>query len=140
MFKSLSLIAVVTATAFSANAQVYVEANASVESKVCAVAANQGFDAAAKFARKYGMVVSRFSATLNCNGQDIRELANVSKTAAVGTTKAVQLVAKQATEETQLCLKAVESGVNSLGFKSHSLRCNNMPVKEFVKQYQHAAI
>ncbi|MFC0117281.1 exonuclease III [Pseudoalteromonas xiamenensis] len=140
MFKMLSIVTTVAAVSFSVNAQQYVAANNSVETQVCTVAANEGFEAASKIARQHHITLSKFSKSLVCNGEDIRNLAKVEFNSAAAEQKAVKLVAKSSTQDTALCLKAVEKGVNSLGFNSRSLRCNNMPVKEFVKQYQNAAI
>ncbi|CCQ12143.1 hypothetical protein PALB_30440 [Pseudoalteromonas luteoviolacea B = ATCC 29581] len=140
MFKVLSIAAAVSLFSINANAQVYVSANNSVESQICSVAANEGFSAASKLARQHRVTLSKFSKTLECNGQDLREIAKFNSAANAADVKAVKLVAQTQSQDTVLCLKAVEQGVNSLGFTSRSLRCNNMPVKEFVKQYQNAAI
>lgn len=139
MFKIVSIAAVVTMS-FSAQAGQFISANNSVESKVCSVAANEGFEAASKVARANHIHLSKFSATLLCNGEDIRNIAKAQSDNIDTSSKAVQLVADSKDADTALCLKAVQKGVNSLGHNGYSLRCNNLPVKEFVKQYQNAAI
>ncbi|CAM4169862.1 exonuclease III [Pseudoalteromonas byunsanensis] len=144
MFKSLSLV-VALSTITSVSAQVeYSAANASPESKVCVIAAQQGLSAARTEAQKYGINISRFSKTLECNGEDIRDIAKQAGFVEAQTQdKAVALVAKTASAETELCIKAAKDGVASIavhGHKARSLRCNNLPVKEFVKQYGKVAI
>lgn len=139
MFKIVSIAAVV-AMSFTAQAGQFISANNSVESKICSVAANEGFEAASKVARAHHINLSKYSASLLCNGEDIRDIAKVSSNNTDKSSKAIQLIANAKDADTALCLKAVAKGVNSLGHNSHSLRCNNLPVKEFVKQYQNAAI
>lgn len=144
MFKSLSLV-VALSTITSVSAQVeYSAANASPESKVCVIAAQQGLSAARTEAQKYGINISRFSKTLVCNGEDVRDIAKQAALAKAQTQDtAVALVAKTASTETELCIKAAKNGVASIaihGHKARSLRCNNLPVREFVKQYGKAAI
>ncbi|MBD1583513.1 exonuclease III [Pseudoalteromonas sp. S16_S37] len=144
MFKSLSLI-VALSTVTSVSAQVeYTPVNASAESKVCVIAAQQGLSAARTEAQKHGIFISRFSQTLVCNGKDVREIAKqADQSINTLVENKVALIAKTLSAETELCIKAAKDGVASIalhGHKARSLRCNDMPVKEFVKQYGKTAI
>ncbi|BBN81383.1 hypothetical protein PA25_13680 [Pseudoalteromonas sp. A25] len=144
MFKSLSLIiALSTVTSVSAKVD-YTAANASPESQICVIAAQEGLSAARTEAQKHGIFISRFSKTLVCNGTDVREIAKQAGENSKGSAqKKVALIAKTSTAETELCIKAAKDGVASIalhGHKARSLRCNDMPVKEFVKQYGKTAI
>ena len=81
------------------------------------------------------------SSSLLCNGEDIRELAkradaNVSNKAQAS----VKLYAKNESKDTELCLKAAKNGVKALGHKARNLRCNSVPVRQFVKEIANAAI
>ncbi|CAH9057820.1 hypothetical protein PSECIP111951_01746 [Pseudoalteromonas holothuriae] len=144
MFKLLSLV-VALSTVTSVSAQVeYMPSNASAESKICVIAAQHGLSAARTQAKKHGIFISRFSQSLTCNGQDIREMAQQANNVAVESVeKKIALVAKTSSAETELCIKAAKNGLASIalhGHKARSLRCNNIPVTEFVKQYGKTAI
>ena len=58
-------------------------------------------------------------------------------------TKAVSLYAKSSISATELCIKAAKDGMASIshhGHRARSLRCNDLPVREFVKQFENTAI
>ncbi|MCF2908225.1 exonuclease III [Pseudoalteromonas sp. DL2-H2.2] len=146
MFKSLSLVTLISVASFSATAasgaQV-VSADASPESKVCAIAAKQGLSAARAYGAKHGVFVSRFSKTLECNGEDIRSFAKQADTKSADSQAKVKLVAKNDTIATELCLKAAKEGLSSLNQYRHqarNLKCNDVPVKQFIKNINNTAI
>lgn len=144
MLKSLSFFGLVTFASTSALAsQVeFTQADQSPETKVCAVAAEQGFSAARAEAAAMGIFISRFSPSLECNGEDIREFAKTSKRVQKEEKK-VKLVAQSTDRATELCISAARHGVKTLRLNSkqvRNLRCNNMPVQQFVKEIRNTAI
>ncbi|WP_404340319.1 exonuclease III [Pseudoalteromonas mariniglutinosa] len=120
----------------------YFTADNKIESKLCILSANEGFTAARKEAAKHGIALSRFSKSILCNGDDIRSIAkkvNVEQPAK----RALEVVAKNSQQETQLCVAALKEGLAPVREKIanlNSLRCNGEIVTEFVKRYQNAAI
>ncbi|TMP31271.1 exonuclease III [Pseudoalteromonas rubra] len=146
MFKSLSLVTLISVASFSATAAskaLVVSADASPESKVCAIAAEQGLSAARAYGAKHGVFVSRFSKTLECNGEDIRSFAKLAQTESTATQAKVELVAKNGTDATKLCLKAAKEGLSSLNkssFQARNLKCNDVPVRQFIKNINNTAI
>ncbi|ALU42262.1 hypothetical protein [Pseudoalteromonas rubra] len=144
MFKSLSLVTLISIASFSASAGAQVvNGNASPESKVCAIAAEQGLSAARAYGSKHGVFVSRFSKTLECNGEDIRSFAKQVKAESANEQAKIKLVAKNGTIATELCLKAAKEGLSSLDKFRHqarNLKCNDVPVKQFIKNINNTAI
>ncbi|RRS08531.1 exonuclease III [Pseudoalteromonas sp. J010] len=144
MLKSLSflgLVSLASSTAFASQVE-YTQADSSPATKVCAVAAEQGFSAARKEAASLGLFISRFSPSIKCNGEDIREFAKASQRIK-RQEKKVELVAEKSDVATGLCIDAVRHGVNHLRLSNQqvrNLRCNDMPVKQFVKEFRNAAI
>ncbi|MEJ6476090.1 exonuclease III [Pseudoalteromonas piscicida] len=144
MLKSLSFLGLVSfasTTAFASQVE-FTQADASPATKVCTIAAEQGFSAARKEAASLGLYISRFSPSIQCNGEDIREFAKASQRIQKQEKK-VELVAEKSDTATELCLDAVRHGVNNLRLNSQqvrNLRCNDMPVKQFVKEFRNAAI
>jgi hypothetical protein len=144
MFKSISLIAALSAT-LSVNAtQVqYTQGDASAASKVCVSAAQNGLSAARLIASQHGIHISRFSKSILCNGEDIRDIAKQLKKGKNTRAKQVSLYAKTSSSATELCIKAAKYGLSSIskyGHKARSLRCNDVPVKQFVKQLADTAV
>ncbi|KZN36490.1 hypothetical protein [Pseudoalteromonas luteoviolacea] len=147
MFKSLSiatLITIASTSAFAGGSQNFVASDASTISKVCEIAANQGLSAARKFGAQQGVFVSRFSPSVECNGEDIRTFAKAHQRVqnSQQSVKA-KLVAENTSRATELCMKAAKEGVASLHkyrSQARNLKCNNLPVKQFVKEVKNTAI
>ncbi|WP_409425280.1 exonuclease III [Pseudoalteromonas sp. RW-H-Ap-1] len=134
-----SLFVSVTA---SAQSNTYFSKDNKLESNLCVVSANEGFSAARKMAAKHGMYLSRYSKSILCNGQDIRDIAKKESAVQVASSK-VEVFAKDAHQETQLCMTALKKGLAPVRQKIgnlNSLKCNGQNVTEFVKRYQNAAI
>lgn len=77
-----------------------------------------------------------------CNGQDIRDIAKKDSTNNITENK-VEVFAKDAQQETQLCMTALKQGLAPVRQKIgnlNSLKCNGQKVTDFVKRYQNAAI
>jgi hypothetical protein len=86
--------------------------------------------------------LSRFSQSILCNGEDIRDIAKKETFNKVTTTK-VEVFAKDAQQETQLCMTALKQGLAPVRQKIgnlDSLKCNGQKVTDFVKRYHNAAI
>lgn len=142
MLKTISLLAFGLTVSLNAQASTaFVSADNSAESKVCVIASTEGFAAARKEANRLGLNVSRFSSSLLCNGEDIRKVAaQADNKENTSIDKKVTLVAKNQTLETSLCMTAARKGIKEIGYKARSLRCNDIPVREFVKEFAKTAI
>ena len=126
----------------SAQSNTYFSQDSSIESKLCVLSANEGFSAARKLAAKHNVYLSRFSQSIMCNGQDIRDIAKKDSTNNITENK-VEVFAKDAQQETQLCMTALKQGLAPVRQKIgnlNSLKCNGQKVTDFVKRYQNAAI
>ncbi|CAM4339514.1 exonuclease III [Pseudoalteromonas ostreae] len=141
----LQLLALfVAATAFSetASAAHYYNADHKIESKLCSISANEGFTAARKVAAQHGVYLSRYSKSILCNGDDIRDIAKKVDDE-VRQEKVIEVFAKNSHVETQLCMTALKQGLAPVKEKIanlNSLKCNGEVVTEFVKRYQGATI
>lgn len=134
--------ALLVSTTVSAQSNSYFSKDNKIESKLCVLSANEGFTAARKVAAQHGVFLSRFSSSILCNGVDIRDIAK-KETASKVTKAKVEVFAKDAQQETQLCLTALKQGLAPVRQKLgnvDSLKCNGQTVTEFVKRYQNAAI
>jgi hypothetical protein len=129
----------VTATAQS---NTYYSQDNKLESNLCVVSANEGFSAARKMAAKHGVYLSRYSKSILCNGQDIRDIAK-KEAATQSVVSKVEVFAKDSHQETQLCMTALKQGLQPVRKQIgnlNSLKCNGQSVTDFVKRYQNAAI
>ncbi len=132
--------------AFNVNAgtvdNVYYAKDGNVESQVCAVAANQGLTAAKQLGEENGIRIARFSPSLYCNGQDIRDIAKQVAAARSQQVTSVSLYAKNEEKETQLCMKAATQGLDKVAHQVrhvNGLRCNGQRIETFVKRYGQSA-
>ena len=126
----------------SAQSNTYFSQDNKIESKLCVLSANEGFSVARKEAAQHGVYLSRFSKSILCNGEDIRDIAKKTALSNVSVEK-VEVFAKDAQQETQLCMTALKQGLAPVRQKIgnlNSLKCNGQNVTEFVKRYQNAAI
>ncbi|ATG77417.1 MULTISPECIES: hypothetical protein [Pseudoalteromonas] len=134
--------ALLASTTVSAQSNSYFSKDNKIESKLCVLSANEGFSAARKEAAQHGVFLSRFSQSILCNGEDIRDIAKKGTTTEVIKTK-VEVFAKDTQQETQLCMTALKQGLAPVRQKIgnlNSLKCNGQKVTDFVKRYQNAAI
>jgi len=139
LFLAATLLA---SSSVSAQSNTYFSQDSSIESKLCVLSANEGFSAARKLAAKHNVYLSRFSQSIMCNGQDIRDIAKKDSTNNITENK-VEVFAKDAQQETQLCITALKQGLAPVRQKIgnlNSLKCNGQKVTDFVKRYQNAAI
>ncbi|WP_165742939.1 exonuclease III [Pseudoalteromonas sp. Z9A6] len=126
----------------SAQSNTYFSQDNKIESKLCVLSANEGFSVARKEAAQHGVYLSRFSKSILCNGEDIRDIAKKTTLSTVSAEK-IEVFAKDAQQETQLCMTALKQGLAPVRQKIgnlNSLKCNGQNVTEFVKRYQNAAI
>ena len=122
-------------------AQFY-SADQKIESKLCTISANEGFSAARKVAQQHGLFISRYSKSILCNGEDIRNIAKTTNDKQHNE-KSIEVFAKNNQTETQLCITAVKEGLAPVRAKIgnlNSLHCNGEKVSDFVKRYQNSAI
>ena len=139
LFLAATLLA---SSSVSAQSNTYFSQDSSIESKLCVLSANEGCSAARKLAAKHNVYLSRFSQSIMCNGQDIRDIAKKDSTNNITENK-VEVFAKDAQQETQLCMTALKQGLAPVRQKIgnlNSLKCNGQKVTDFVKRYQNAAI
>ena len=88
------------------------------------------------------MYLSRYSKSILCNGDDIRDIAKKVEDK-VRQEKVIEVFAKNSQAETQLCITALKQGLAPVKEKIanlNSLICNGEVVTEFVKRYQGATI
>lgn len=126
-------LAAATTQAASSNIQ-FIADNASLETSLCVVAAQNGFDAALAEAKRHGK--NAFSAVnTKCNGESIKAFAKSFEATPIITAapKEVVVITGNQSEESLLCLKAVKEGVQAVGHKASSLTCNGQSVSNFVK-------
>ena len=126
----------------SAQSNTYFSQDNKIESKLCVLSANEGFSVARKEAAQHGVYLSRFSKSILCNGEDIRDIAKKT-TLSNASVEKVEVFAKDAQQETQLCMTALKQGLAPVRQKIgnlNSLKCNGQKVTDFVKRYQNAAI
>lgn len=140
--KTLALILITAALTQPASATEYFSADQKIESKLCAISANEGFSAARKVASQHGIFLSRFSKSLLCNGNDIRDIAkNIDNEPQA--IKQIEVFAKNNEQETALCIAAIKQGLASVKEKIRNLnllKCNGEKVTDFVKRYHNTAI
>lgn len=103
---------------------------------VCNVAKADGFKAAKSYAKTQGVFISKHFSDIECNGISLKQFADVKKTSKQSSEK-FDLV--DDSSATQLCAKAADLGIKAVSKRSakiKALRCNGLPVSEFVKQVQ----
>ncbi|GAB0109592.1 exonuclease III [Pseudoalteromonas distincta] len=134
--------ALLASSTVSAQSNTYFSKDNKIESKLCVLSANEGFSAARKEAAQHGVFLSRFSQSILCNGQDIRDIAKKEATSTTAKVK-FEVFANDTQQETQLCMTALKQGLTPVRKKIgnlDSLKCNGQKVTDFVKRYQNAAI
>jgi len=143
MKTQLILVATLLAsTTVSAQVNTFFSADNKIESKLCVVSANEGFSAARKEAAKNGVYLSRFSQSILCNGEDIRDIAKEEATTKTTAVK-FEVFAQDEQQSTQLCMTALKNGLEPVRQKLGNLnvlKCNGQNVTKFVKRYQNAVI
>lgn len=132
MKKYMSVIALViaAANANASNANVeLIGKNTSVETNLCLTAAQHGYDAvSAEIKASNGKL-----AATKCNGKDIKVFAKSFTTKAPAKAINMKVITGNNSMESQLCMKAVKEGVNAVGHRRNSLKCNGLSVDSFVK-------
>lgn len=128
----LSLVlATTTAQASTSNVK-FVAQDASIETNLCVIAAERGYYAAKTEAKKSISAAQNFS-RMTCNGQDVKSFAKSFNVVADTPAKQIILVPVNDSQETQLCLKAANNGIRSIGNAVDRLNCNGKSVSRFVK-------
>ncbi|REL25573.1 hypothetical protein DXX93_02755 [Thalassotalea euphylliae] len=128
----IGAVALVTATlssqAFAAKLQ-FVGKDTSTETSLCVLAAEQGYQAVVA---QLGLNKSQLNGT-QCNGVSLKEFAASLKAPKTAVTHKTVVVSGNQSMESQLCLKAVKEGVQAVGHRVSSLKCNGQSVSSFVK-------
>ena len=84
--------ALLASASVSAKSNTYFSQDNKLESKLCVLSANEGFSAARKEAAQHGVYLSRFSKSVLCNGQDIRDIAKKAQSQNSASKAAVEKV------------------------------------------------
>ena len=132
MKKYMSVIALIIAAAHANASTANVELigkNTSVETNLCLTAAQHGYDAvSAEIKASNGKLAST-----KCNGKDIKAFAKSFSTKAPAKAVNMKVISGNNSMESKLCMKAVKEGVNAVGHRRNSLKCNGLSVDSFVK-------
>lgn len=134
---AMVVMSVASMSAQAGAEKVYEARDNSFSSRLCAVAGNDGLAAAKRFTENNNMDFAWVKGAVLCNGMSIDALAKDADSGTVSARK-VSLVASTANAETQLCLDALEN--HSLSQEKMrrepyaSVRCNGLPVPDFVKK------
>ncbi len=111
----------------------FVAKDGSVESVVCAVAGERGYDAAQKAAKEANVQNMDY---LACNGKQIEEFARLNKAKGAPSIKAfVNVSAKDASKESQLCVLAAQEGIKSISSRDFNISCDGVSIVKFAKMY-----
>jgi len=128
----LSLVLATSSVQASTSSVKFVAQDSSVETSICLLAAEKGY-LAAKTQSKNIIGSNNTFARMICNGVDIKSFAKAYNQPEVKTVKEVVLVPVNDTKETQLCIKAANNGVRSIGNIANSITCNGQSVARFVR-------
>ncbi|MDO6447518.1 hypothetical protein Q4493_17230 [Colwellia sp. 1_MG-2023] len=125
-----------TANASNSNVK-FVSLDSSVESKICILAATDGYRAAKKQADKMNNV---YAFNITCNGQNIRDFSNSFKAQPVkSNVKAVFIKPANNSIESKICAQAVKTGIESVvgttKYDVNEMVCNGLSISQFVKRY-----
>ena len=136
-----NLVAALTVLLFAGAAQAstssvkFVSVDNSLESKLCVIAAEQGYNAALNYADKAD---AKHVKTMSCNGKNIKRFSQSYQVEAV-TAKTIVVVPANNNAESKICAQAVQHG---LAFVTESANsdvsqtvCNGQKITQFVKQY-----
>jgi len=140
----LSLTSVFLLSNSQVNAQSYefelVEID--LESQICIVAAEQGIKAAKDLASKNGIYLSSYNNDFYCNTKTlnkfIKQYGKVNTKITLNENKETQLYAADENMESDLCIKAVELGLEAVKAQHNnisSIRCNGKSIKQFVNKF-----
>jgi len=138
----LAMFVATVSFSHATHAAQFYSADQKIESKLCTISANEGFSAARKVAQQHDIFISRYSKSILCNGEDIRNVAKITNDKQKNE-KSIKVFAKNNQTETQLCITAVNEGLAPVRAKIGNLNllhCNGEKVTDFVKLYQNAAI
>jgi hypothetical protein len=140
----LSLSSVLLLSNAQVNAQNYefemVELD--LESQICVLAAEKGMKAAKNLAIKNGVYLSSYSNDFYCNTKKlndfVKQYGKANKNLTLTGTSETKLYAADENIESDLCVKAVELGleaVKAMHKNVDSVRCNGRSIKQFVNKF-----
>jgi len=120
-----------TAQASTSNAK-FIAKNSTLETNLCLIAAQDGFNAAKKEAAK-----STLLHNVKCNGLNIKAFAKMYKStqpvASTSSLNNVLIVPADHNKYSKLCAKAAKSGIKSIRAAAKGLKCNGEDVSRFVR-------
>lgn len=112
------------------------------ETKICIIAAKDGMKKAKEFSREVGINFNKFKDNTYCNGQRLSKFVktyNKIEKKEENKTKKI-LVAADNSVESEICVKAVSNGVESLKEKYNGnvskITCNGKKIATFVNKYK----
>ena len=133
----LSLVLFASTVSASNSNVKFVSLDSSAESKICVLAATDGYRAAKKQAEKMTNV---YAHNITCNGQNIRDFSNSFKSQpAKAIEKSVFIKPANKSIESQICAQAVKTGIESVvgstKYDVNEMVCNGLSIRQFVKRY-----
>ena len=132
LISAIALCFAVVSNVHAVSAQFEVVAkNTSQETQLCMIAAEQGYQAAAKAADSEKQLT-----TVKCNKQSLEQFAKSFEQAPAQARKTQVAVQGNESLESELCIKAVKEGIRAVGHRSNSLKCNGVSVNDFIKTFK----
>jgi hypothetical protein len=139
----LTILSTLSFSAFS-HTTVYTAGDNSAESALCAIAANEGIDAAKKHARNNRINFTSIEKTIACDGLTIHEMARKAQADQYGQHEMAQddiqqrilFIATNDDTDTQLCIEAAKRGTQSGAYAlavRKNIACNGQGVAKFVR-------
>ncbi|GAA6206192.1 MULTISPECIES: hypothetical protein [Thalassotalea] len=136
----LSLVLFTSSASASSSNVKFVSLDNTAESKICVLAATNGYRAAIKQAEKMNNV---HAYNITCNGQNIRDFSNSFKAQPVkAIEKSVFIKPANNSIESMICAQAVKNGLDSVVGKTkydvNEMVCNGLRISQFVKRYSNS--
>jgi len=143
---SLTSVLLLSNTAVNAQSYEFEMIESDLESQICVTAATKGMKAAKNLASENGVYLSSYSNDFYCNAKSLNDFVNQYGKNQIKTiladSKETQLYAADENMESDLCIKAVELGLDAVKEQHeniNSVRCNGRSIKQFVKKFSEKA-
>jgi len=135
---ALAIFLFTSAAQASTTIKKFVSIDNSVASKLCVIAAEDGYKEAVNYAKKYG---KNYITAMTCNGKGIQRFSKSFETKAVSS-KEVLVVPANNSIESNLCALAVKDGLKSVisntDIDVSQTICNGQQIAHFVKRYSNS--
>lgn len=139
---SLSSLLLITNAQVKAQSYEFEMVELDLESQICIMAADKGMKAAKNLAAKNGIYLSSYSNDFYCNTKTlndfVKQYGKVNTRITLDNITETKLYAADENMESDLCVKAVELGLDAVKEQHenvNSVRCNGKSIKNFVKKY-----